>query len=95
MKPPRQIDGADVLEWAWSDQAFGVVATVGRHGDAIPIHGLALCQYADTATIYRFSCDQHWETQQDADYESVAAAKAALPVQYRHVPVRWNPMIES
>jgi hypothetical protein len=35
-------------------------------GDGIPIHGLAVCQYA-TGKVYRFSCDRGWEVNNDFD----------------------------
>jgi hypothetical protein len=88
-KPPDTIDGARVLEWAWSgEEPFGHV----RDADGtvnIEIYGLAICQYLGSLTVYRFSCNRDWETEQDADYDSVEEAKARLPAQYRLVPARW------
>lgn len=89
MKPPSHIDGALVLEWAWSETPFGQVP-VEDGGVAATIHGLALCQYPDSQTIYRFSCNANWEPEQDMDYLSVAEAKALLPEQYQHSPVHWQ-----
>ncbi|MBQ4810284.1 hypothetical protein J8M20_03005 [Pseudoalteromonas luteoviolacea] len=55
-------------------------------GEIAPeIFGLALCQYDESGFIYRFTCDSGWETEQDADYGSVAEAKENLPEQYRDV----------
>ena len=86
MQPPRKIDGATVLEWAWSDVPFGYVG-----GDAGPaIHGLALCQYEGSFKVYRFSCNVNWETQQDMDYASLDEARSMLPAQYRRVRVSWH-----
>ncbi|MEM8530815.1 MAG: hypothetical protein AAGF95_08225 [Chloroflexota bacterium] len=87
--PPATIDGADVLEWAWSDIPFGTVASIDAT-DSTTIHGLALCRYPNSSTIYRFSCDEHWESVQDADYDSVAAAREALPKQYHNAPIVWH-----
>jgi hypothetical protein len=81
--PPALIDGARVLEWAWSETPFGEV------GD-IAIHGLALCQYDGSTQVYRFSCDAAWSCQQDALYDSVEEAKQALPAQYRRVEAEWR-----
>ena len=89
MKPPSTIDGAVVLEWAWSDLPFGQVPSE-EMAVAVAIHGLAVCQYPDSSTIYRFSCNANWETEQDTEYPSVADAKALLPTQYRHAPVCWQ-----
>ena len=88
MRPPSHIDGAVVLEWAWSQLPLGHVffedGTI-----AATIHGLALCQYPDSETIYRFSCNANWEPEQDADYSSIAEAKALLSEQYRQALVVW------
>ena len=82
MQPPEKIDGADVIEWAWSDAPFGRVGEV-------KIHGLAICRYAGASEIYRFSCDAEWDTQQDQVYESATEAKDELPEQYRNAKANW------
>lgn len=82
-KPPKKIDGAKVLCWAWSGlNPFGYV------GD-IEIFGLAICQYEKSCEIYRFSCDKTWETQQDELYNSIDEAKTELPDQYKNVSAIW------
>lgn len=88
--PPKEIDGAKVLEWAWSGgKPFGVLCY--ESGEiASEIFGLAICRYDDSDIIYRFSCDSSWETEQDSDYRSVAEAKENLPVQYKNVDVDWQ-----
>ena len=89
MTPPTHLDGARVLAWAWSDLPFGHVTD--EHGAAsAAIHGLALCQYAGEARVYRFSCDAHWETLQDEAYASEDEARAQLPAQYRAVAAVWH-----
>ena len=89
MTPPTHLDGARVLAWAWSDLPFGHVTDA--HGAApVAIHGLAVCRYAGEARVYRFSCDAHWETLQDAVYVSVDEARERLPAQYRAVAAVWN-----
>ena len=95
MTPPSHLDGARLLAWAWSDLPFGhVAADTGADADAgtrsIAIHGLALCQYAGDANVYRFSCDAHWETVQDACYASEENAREQLPAQYRAVAATWH-----
>ena len=89
MKAPAYIDGALVLEWAWSEVPFGHVHS-GAGAVATAIHGLALCQYPGSSVVYRFSCNAQWETEQDADYASIDEAKASLPEQYRQAPVSWS-----
>lgn len=88
--PPLQIDGAKVLEWAWSgSEPFGVVRYTS--GDiAAEIFGLAICQYPNSDAIYRFSCDSNWESKQDSDYSSLQEAKSELPEQYTNQPVKWQ-----
>ena len=86
--PPPIIDGATVVEWAWSgDLPFGEVPG----SDSPWIHGLAIATY-DGKGFYRFSCDRHWEVQQDDVYESLEEAKQHLPQQYRNVDACWRRM---
>jgi hypothetical protein len=83
-KPPQKLDGAKVLIWAWSgDLPFG------RLGSDIEIFGLAICTY-DEKGIYRFSCDQNWDVQQDGLYNSIEEAINQLPEQYKEVSAKWN-----
>jgi hypothetical protein len=85
--PPAQIDGAKVLEWAWSgSEPFGEVP--GNPTGLI--FGLAIAAYENEAGFYRFSCDRHWECVQDAIYDSVEDAKLNLPDQYRQVAAAWR-----
>lgn len=88
-KPPAHIDGAHVLEWAWSDVPFGEVRDQ-QGGVAAVIHGLAICQYEGDTSVYRFSCDAHWQCQQDQIYDSAGEAKAELPAQYCKVSAVWQ-----
>ena len=83
--PPAEIDGAKVIEYAWSDEPFGVVADSNGE-NPIYIHGLAICRYDDTSIVYRFSCNKKWETEQDMDYGSVEEAKDQLP----NAPIEWS-----
>lgn len=84
--PPAIIDGAKVVEWAWSgDRPFGEVLG----SESLLIYGLAIATY-DDSVFYRFACDSHWETQQDGLYDSIEQAKEQLPEQYRNVEVCWR-----
>ncbi len=88
-KPPETIDNAEVLYWAWSgDVPFGVVNYTDG-SIAAEIFGLAICQYKESSTIYRFSCDKEWETEHDSDYRSIEEAMDQLPEQYQKVAVKW------
>ncbi len=82
--PPAYIDGAKVVQWAWSGQyPFGFVSTY-------EVYGLAICQYENSPTFYRFSCDKNWETLQDSPYDSIKEAVEQLPEQYRRVVANWQ-----
>lgn len=84
--PPLEIDGAYVLEWAWSGQTpFGYVPGA----ESPEIYGLAIATY-DFEQFYRFSCDKDWNTTQDALYDSIEQAKRMLPGQYKKVPAVWH-----
>jgi len=88
-KPPKMIDGAEVLEWAWSgEKPFGV-HRFESGAIASEIYGLAICRYSKSGKIYRFSCNADWETEQDSLYESEEEAKTYLPSQYQQVRVSW------
>ena len=85
-RPPSEIDGARVIEWAWSgDSPFGEIPG----SDPSLIFGLAIATY-DDREFYRFSCDRDWETQQDATHDSVREAKAQVPDQYRNSEIVWH-----
>jgi len=88
-KPPKEIDGARVVEWAWSgEEPFGSLKN--ENGElASEIFGFAICQYDESSAFYRFSCDKTWESQQDSEYPSVEDAKQNLPQQYKHVSPDW------
>ncbi len=86
-KPPKEIDGAKVLEWACSgSEPFGILRY--ESGEvATKILGLALCHYSGSNEVYRFSCDSEWEPEQDSEYESIIEAKENIPSQYQEVEV--------
>ncbi|MCC5944592.1 MAG: hypothetical protein JJT94_06625 [Bernardetiaceae bacterium] len=88
--PPTDLENAKVLEWAWAgDKPFGFVQFAAKDSAAIPIYGLALCQYENTKEVYRFSCDAHWQVIQDDCYESTEDAKKLLPEQYHEQAINW------
>ncbi len=88
--PPEEIDGAEVLWWAWSDPDPFFVMPTGSDSADINIHGLAICRYASTGQIYRFSCSATWETQNDSPASSVASAKLLRSAQYDTQAVEWQ-----
>jgi hypothetical protein len=54
------------------------------------IYGLAICQYENSDSFYRFSCDKNWETVQDGPYDTIEDAIRLLPVQYKNVEADWQ-----
>jgi len=88
-KPPKTIDNAEVLYWAWSGEIpFGVLKYTDGN-IAAKIYGLAICKYFKSDLVYRFSCDRKWETEQDSDYSSVEEAMKDLSEQYKNVTANW------
>ena len=86
-RPPNEIDGARVIEWAWSGSSpFGTVPSA----EPPEIYGLAIATY-DNLTFYRFACDKDWNCIQDSLYDSVDEAKDHLLDQYRNVVANWRP----
>ncbi|MES2696431.1 MAG: hypothetical protein V4773_23375 [Verrucomicrobiota bacterium] len=86
--PPSSLDGAQILEWAWSgERPFGIVSG----GDEVEaVFGLAIARYEKSEFVYRFSCNASWEVVQDATYASPEEAKKLLPMQYREVLAHWH-----
>jgi hypothetical protein len=68
---PEFIDGTNVIKWAWSGQKpFGYVGNIDD-SESEEVYGLAICQYEDNDSVYRFSCDKNWEAVQDGLYDTV------------------------
>lgn len=87
--PPGEIDGARVIEWAWSgDKPFGVIR-FSSGAIAAEIFGLAICSYSD-GLFYRFSCDRNWNAEHDSVYSTVEEARERLPIQYQEVKPDWR-----
>ena len=88
--PPKSLDGAEVIEWAWSgSNPFGYILTASGEV-AETVFGLAICTYPNSSVVYRFSCDENWEVVQDSDYASVDDAKSFLPEQYKACKANWH-----
>ena len=90
IEPPDYIDGAKLIKWAWSGQEpFYRIYSEDRT-EFEEIYGLAICQYEKSNSVYHFSCDQEWETIQDAPYNNVDKAVHSLPNQYRNKETIWH-----
>lgn len=90
MLPPKTLDGAVVLYWAWSEPAPFFLMPDGAKGT--PIHGLAVCSYRNSKDVYRFSCNRNWGVENDSQHESVERAMQAQSAQYDTAAIRWNRM---
>ena len=91
MKPPSELDGARVLWWSWSGrEPYG---EHGTEGEDRWVHGFAVCRYEENGSIYRFSCNKHWEVVNDADCDTEEQAKASIPMNYDETRVKWQAFI--
>jgi hypothetical protein len=105
VKPPPTLDGMRVLEWAWSDEPFGLMGVwSGRaddaEGESIAIHGFAICLFEHVPkyewiakrrdTYYFFSCNASWEVENDSECGSVEDGKARLPGNYAKAKPNWH-----
>lgn len=90
MKPPSEIAGADVVLWAWSEAEPFFAMPYSDGSGAIPIHGLAICRYAESGIVCRFSCNNRWEPENDSAYDNVEDAVTAESAQYDVRSVQWQ-----
>jgi hypothetical protein len=88
-RPPKQLDNADVLAWAWSgDVPFGHLRSADG-SVVIAVHGLAVCRYSGSESVYRFTCDKSWSVEQDAPYDTVEQAMTAAEQLYSVTRDQW------
>lgn len=89
-EPPDELDGAIVIKWAWSGtKPFGLIRYQDDLYKPIEIYGLAICQYENSDSVYRFSCDKNWKVQNDSPHNSVEEAQHSLTDQYKLVKAEW------
>jgi hypothetical protein len=92
MRPPEYIDGAKVIMWAWSGpRPFGYMGSDSDQ-ESIEVYGFAICRYEKSGSIYRFSCNRVWETENDAPWDTIENAMRFIPSQYDGVEVVWHSM---
>lgn len=90
IKPEKEIDGAKVIELAWSgEKPFGFIPVEGTTCQ-IAVYGLAICKYNNSEKYYRFSCDKNWNVENDMDYDSINDAKEKIPVQNDVREIKWE-----
>ena len=89
MRPPAQLDGADVLWWAWSGrEPFGELCNASERERWV--FGFAVCRYGGSYNYCRFSCNEKWQVVNDSMHADKAAAKAAIPSNYDAGRVAWQ-----
>ncbi|WZP00766.1 hypothetical protein EP7_002417 [Isosphaeraceae bacterium EP7] len=93
--PPRQLDGADVIDWAVSRR--GLFHTIPHGADpgasgVICVAAMAICRYSEGAVFYLFKCDRDWEVVFDWDAESVEEAKEIASMHAKAETVEWQPI---
>jgi hypothetical protein len=93
-KPPRELDGAEVLLWAIRRR--GLFHTIPQGADptgegVISIPAMAICRYADGDRYYLFKCDWNWEVVFDWDAESVDEAREIAATHAEEETVEWHP----
>lgn len=96
MRPPAKLDGAVVRYWAWSQKRpFFIMPLVGGTSEfrGIRIHGLAVCEYLDSGSIYRFSCDELWAVHNDSQCACLSDALEWRSAQFDASSVDWNSVI--
>lgn len=87
-QPPKKLDGADVVKWAWSgNEPF---FTMEDAENVVEIYGLAICKYDDSDTFYRFVCNESWEVENDSSWNSITEACKAKSLQYDIDEISWN-----
>ena len=86
--PPKQLDGADVLQWAISPT--GCFYNIMEGEKAHPVAAMAIARYAKSLDIYLFSCDSHWEVIGDTDCDSVDEATRVAQRRARNQPLNWH-----
>jgi hypothetical protein len=88
--PAPTLDNAEVLYWAWAgERPFGVLPDIDGADDSA-VFGFAICRYAQSGEMYRFSCDQSWNVVQDSPCGPVDDPyRVPLPLQYDTRGIVW------
>jgi hypothetical protein len=86
-KPPFQLDGADVIQYATSKQ--GEYYTLQGTEPPVKIAAMAICRYKDGDRFYLFKCDSNWEVFGDWDCESIAEGMEIAAQHANGERLRW------
>ncbi len=89
LEPPDELDGAEVILWAYSPVKPFFIMKYTDGTDYKPIHGFAICRYKDDEVFYKFSCDREWNVENDSDAASMEEAVEIAESQTSQ-PITWN-----
>jgi hypothetical protein len=89
LEPPDELDGAEVLLWAYSPDKPFFMMKYTDGGEYRPIHGFAICRYKGSDTCYKFSCDRNWNVVGDMDAASLEEAMDLAQSQSPE-PITWH-----
>lgn len=87
-EPPDELDGAEVLLWAYNPASPFFMMRYADGTEYKPIHGLAICRYKGSEVFYKFSCDRNWNVEGDFDETSIEAAVQNAQKQSSE-PITW------
>jgi hypothetical protein len=88
-RPPKKLNGADVLVWAPLDDS---VAATSLCTDADgPVSALAVCVLAGPPRQYcLFHCDRRWRVLADTEHDTLELAQCEAEAEYRGVTPLWR-----
>ena len=89
LEPPDELDGAEVLFWAFNSKKPFFIMECSDGTPHKPIHGFAICRYKGEKQYYKFSCDIDWNVENDSDHDSVEDAIGAA-IDMSTEPIRWK-----
>ncbi|PKO11715.1 MAG: hypothetical protein CVU39_27915 [Chloroflexi bacterium HGW-Chloroflexi-10] len=88
-EPPDELDGAEVILWAYNPEKPFFMMQYVDGTDYKPIHGFAICRCKGAELFYKVSCDSAWNVENDSDHASIEdAVKAANDLSKE--PITWN-----
>jgi hypothetical protein len=89
VEPPNELDGAEVLLWAYSPEKPFFIMRYTNGGEYCPIHGFAICRYKGADTFYKFSCDLNWNVLGDMDAANIKEG-TDLAQNQTQLPITWH-----
>lgn len=88
-EPPDELDGAEVILWAFHPQKPFFIMEYSDGTQYKPIHGFAICRYKGEQRYYKFSCDINWNVENDLDCGCIEEA-VKIATDMSNEPIIWN-----